>query len=588
MYDRRLVAGGAAIALIVVAAFAFLIIAPRVAAGGLATLVQQQLGRSLDVRGGAHLDFSPLSLRLEDAVLSGATPDDDSFVTTRSAVVPVSFGQLFGAALQPAEITLTNPEFALLVNERGEASWDFAGLTTPAPFRLRLEQGRFRYFDARNSQSMELAQVDGVLELGADGGAKFSGTAVINARLVRIDSELKSLARVNADGSPLELALAADDGTASFSGRVSTAQVLSLAGPVSLATTSPVAGLRLLGLPLPEGLALPGPLTIDGALDGAGRAFAIRNATIAAGDFRAAGEVGADLRNARPKLQANVAADQLWLDAFVPASGAKGGDWGRLPLPFALLKGVDAEAAIDLRSLSYGGFTAGRSRLGVALNDGKLEVNGAAQLANDGTLGFTIRADANAVPPSVGLSITANDTEAQPLLASLAGVSQLTGTGGFAADLTATGTTQEEMAGTLKGTASIDFVNGRIAGVDLTGLILSAKHKILEGWSAAPGGTPFTRLAGEATLADGIASFRGLTIEGEAASFTLEGLVDVLRQAIAISGSGTANGQPLLPVGVIAKGPWAAPRIYPDVPNILSNPEGGFARLQDIAPLQGN
>lgn len=588
MYDRRLVAGGAAIALMGVIALAFLLVAPRVAANGLAALAQQQLGRSVSAKGGAHLDFSPLSVRLDDAVLSGATPDDDSFATARSAVVPVSFGQLFGAPGRPSEITLTEPEFALLLNERGEANWDFPGLTLSGPLRLRLEQGRFRYFDARNSQSMELAHVDGVLDLNADGGASFSGTAVINARLVRIDGEVKSLARINADGSPVELALAADDGTASFSGRVSTAQVLSLAGPVSLASASPGAGLRLLGLPLPDGLALPGPLAIDGALDGAGRAFAIRNATISAGDFRAAGEVGADLRNARPKLQANVAADQLWLDAFLPASGATAADWGRLPLPFALLKGVDAEAAIDVRSLSYGVFTAGRSRLGVALTDGKLEVNGAAQLADDGTLGFTAKADANAVPPSVGLSITANETAAQPLLQALTGVSQLTGTGGFAADLTATGATQEELAGTLKGTASIDFVNGRIDGVDLTGLILAAKHKILDGWSAAPGGTPFARIAGEATVSDGIASFRGLTIEGEAASYTLEGLIDVLRKAIAISGTGTANGQPLLPVAVIAKGPWAAPRVYPDVPNILSNPEGGFARLQDIAPQEGN
>ena len=50
---------------------------------------------------------------------------------------------------------------------------------------------------------------------------------------------LKSLARVNADGSPLELALAANAGAANFSGRLSTAKVLSLAGPVSLSSHDP-------------------------------------------------------------------------------------------------------------------------------------------------------------------------------------------------------------------------------------------------------------------------------------------------------------------------------------------------------------
>ena len=588
MYDRRLMAGGAAIALLAVAAIAFVLIAPRVAASGLAALAQQKLGRGVTVTGGTHLDLAPLSVRLDDAALAGPAADDDSLVTAKSVKIPVSLGQLFSAAPQLGEITLTEPEFALLVNERGEASWDFPGLTPTGPLRLRLEQGRFRFFDVRNSQSMELDRVDGLLDLTTEGGASFSGTAVINARLVRIDGELKSLARVNADGSPLELALAADDGTASFSGRISTAKVLSLAGPISLASQTPAAGLRLIGLPLPETVTVPGPLTIDGALDNAGRALAIRNVTLAAGDFRAAGDLGVDLRNARPRLQANLAVDSLRLDGFLPASGAKDGDWGRAPLPFALLKAIDAETAIDVRSLSYGSFTAGRARLGVMLTDGKLEVTGASRLDNDGTLSFTARADATAVPPSVALNMVANEAEAQPMLAALAGVPQLTGTGGFSLDLTASGTTQEELAGTLKGTASIDYVNGRIAGIDLTGLILAAKQKILDGWVAAPDGTPFTRLAGEATIEDGIASFRDLKIEGETSSFTLEGLVDVLRKGIAISATGTANGQPLLPVAVVAKGLWAKPRIYPDVPNILTNPEGGFSRLQDGATLEGN
>ena len=91
-----------------------------------------------------------------------------------------------------------------------------------------------------------------------------------------------------------------------------------------------------------------------------------------------------------------------------------------------------------------------------------------------------------------------------------------------------------------------------------------------------------------ADIEDGIASFRGLAIEGPAASFMVEGLIDVLRTGIAVSATASANGQPLLPVAVIAKGLWASPKIYPDIPNILSNPEGGFSRLQDTAPLEGN
>jgi len=331
MYDRRLVAGGAAFGVVVVLAAAFLLIGPRIAAHGLTGMAEAALGRSVAVRGGSHLDFSPLAVRLDDVTLAGPQAADDSLVIARSATIPVGVAQFFGAAPRVTDITLTEPEIALLVNERGEANWDFPGLATGAPLTLRLEQARLRYFDARNSQSLELSHVDGRLDLGRDGGTSFAGTAVINGRLVRIDADLKSLARVNADGSPLELALAADDGQATFSGRLSTAQVLSLAGPISLSSQTPAPALRLIGLTVPESASITGPLTIDGALDSAGRAYAIRNATLSLGAFRAAGDVVADLRNEQPKLQATLSADALWLDYFIPASGAKDGDWGRVP-----------------------------------------------------------------------------------------------------------------------------------------------------------------------------------------------------------------------------------------------------------------
>ena len=104
------------------------------------------------------------------------------------------------------------------------------------------------------------------------------------------------------------------------------------------------------------------------------------------------------------------------------------------------------------------------------------------------------------------LKIDAADAEVQPLIAALTGASQLTGIGSFAVDVSATGTTQEELAGTLKGTASIALRDGNISGTDFTGLVLAAKQKILAGWSEAPGSTPFTSLEGQATIEDGIAS----------------------------------------------------------------------------------
>jgi len=178
MHDRRLVAGGAAIALGVLAIIGLVIMAPRWSVAGLDALARQKLGRSVSVRGGTHLDFSPLSIRLQDAVLSGPQAGDDSFVTAKSAVIPVTLGELLAGRADPSTLALSEPEIALLVDERGQANWDFPGFTLGQPMRITLDQASFRYFDQRNNQSMALGHVDGVLDLREDGGAAFSGTAV--------------------------------------------------------------------------------------------------------------------------------------------------------------------------------------------------------------------------------------------------------------------------------------------------------------------------------------------------------------------------------------------------------------------------
>ena len=117
MYDRRLVAGGAAVGLVAVAIIAFVLAAPRLAASGLNGLAQQQLGRSVIVRGGTHLDFSPLSIRLDDAVLSGVDARDDSFAMARRVAreegIPVGISS--GAALTAA-LAEAGPDEVVLVD----------------------------------------------------------------------------------------------------------------------------------------------------------------------------------------------------------------------------------------------------------------------------------------------------------------------------------------------------------------------------------------------------------------------------------------------------------------------------------------
>lgn len=588
MVERRVVAGGAAIALLAVVMVAWVLLSPGWAVRVIGEAAQQQLGRAFSASGGAHLSFSPLAIRIDGPALGGVSETADSLAKAGSMIIPVTFGQLVGRSPDLSAIALKDAEFALIVDERGKASWDFPEATAPHPLRLTLEQASFRYFDARNGQALTLANADGVLEIGTGGDVSFTGSAVINARIARIDASLKSLARVNADGSPLELAITTDVGSANFSGRLSTAKVLSLAGPLSLTAENPAEAARWAGLTLAEDMKLPGPLNLEGALDSAGRAYAIRNTAVTIGQFRGAGDVVADLRGERPKLQADLRAEALWLDVLVPSAGGEQGAWGSRALPLAVLRSFDAEVSILAAAASYGGFTAGPSRLAATLQDGRLDASGAFRLAEGGTASFTTRIDAVVLPPAISLSLKAQDAPMDALAAAWPGSSVLAGNITLDAELQAEGRTQEEMVGTLRGTASLSLAQGRLAGLDVPGLVATVGQRIVDGWGAAPGGTTLTTLEADITLGDGIATLTRATATAGALPVSLTGTVDLLRRALDVKAAfGTPEAAPL-PVPVAVRGKWEAPRIYPDLPGILENPEGGYQRLRSAEPPQGN
>jgi hypothetical protein len=588
MNQRRMIAIGAVAGLMSLATVAWVVLSPGWAVGMLDRVTGQQLGRNFSAES-AHLDFSPLSLRLEGPALSGGSDRSDSLIRAKSMVIPISFGQIVARQPDLSAISLREAEFALLIDERGQASWDFPEAAPGRALNITLEQAAFRYFDARNGQALALSNVDGVLQFAADGGVTFRGSAVIASRVARIDFELRSLPRVNADGSPLEIAVESEALALSFSGRLATGRVLSLTGPLSLTSKETAELARWAGFDIPQTQSLPGPLAVHGGLDSAGRAYAIRKAAVTLGEFRSTGDVVTDFRGERPKLQVTLEADRLWLDQLVPSGGNSGAGWGSAVLPLSHLRVMDAEVSILGASASYRGLETGPARLAGTVTDGRLDASGAFRLASGGTATFTAKVDSVVLPPSGSLGIEAENADLGPLLGALTGVSALAGSGNMKLDLTAQGRTQEELVGTLSGSASLALAGGQVQGVDLTATAGALKERILDGWGALSGGTPLETLNANLSIADGLVTLTSATAASQALQLTLSGTVDLLRRALDLKLAFAPPEAAPLPVPVLITGNLDAPRIYPDIPDILNNPEGGFARLRSaLAPPPGN
>jgi len=557
-----MLAGGGAVAVFILLVCAYVLVMPYWAPGRLTDLALQSMGRGFAAAGGGHLEFGPLAIRIDDAVLSGPEGSADSFVKAGAVIVPVTFGQLLSRQPDFSAITLRDAEIALLIDERGEASWDLHVPATGAAMKITLERAALRYFDARNNQALALDPVEGLLEIRPDGSMSFNGSAVIAGELVRASADLRSLARVNTDGSPLDLALTAPSGTLTFSGRLATSKALNLAGPLSLAGPDLAGLLSLTAGPAAAAMPSATAFSLEGALDSAGRAFAIRKAVLMLGGFGATGDLAVDLRGERPRLQANLAAASLPVDQLVPASGAGPLDWGRRSIPFALLRMADADITLRAETARYGSLTTAATQLNATLADGRLSVSGDTRLATGGGLGVAVGLDAAALPPQASVSLQADETGAQPLLAALTGVTQLAGAGGFSAELTASGTTQEEMVGTLAGTARLALRDGSITGSDLPALMVAATTPVT-GWTAGAGATPFKTLSGEVALADGIATIRQLTIATGSTVLAISGTGDLLRRAVDVTvvASPESGAAPTAAVGI--RGKWDAPAIGP-------------------------
>ena len=496
MDRRQLVAGGAAAALVTVATLMWVLLSPSWSVRALDQAAQQQLGPQFFSQGQRPSGlFAPLAPHRGAphwrAPPTGATawrrPPPSSFPSALAS---------FSPAVRTSRICrCAMPTFALLINERGEASWDFPDAKPGARaehharagilplFRCAKQPGagalQRRWPVAARSRWQRQFQRNRRHQFATWRGSTWASNACrASMRMARPS---------NWSSKPMRPRQAS-------AGRLSTAKVLGLTGPLSLTSRDPAMAARWAGLPLADGMALPGPLTLDGGLDSAGRAYAIRNATITLRPVPGAGDVVADLRGERPKLQANLEAEALWLDTLVPASGPSPAAGGARSCRVALLRAFDAEVSILVAGrvlwlLPGGRLTPRRHGEGrKARCLGRLPPrdrrNGV--LHHRARLGGT---SARGHPsPSRRRMPTWNR-----LISALTGVRAIAGRRQFRPWTSAhRARPRKNWSARSRARPACRLSAGRLAGIDVGGIVSAVRERILEGWNAAPGGTPLT------------------------------------------------------------------------------------------------
>jgi AsmA protein len=336
---------------------------------------------------------------------------------------------------------------------------------------------------------------------------------------------------------------------------------------------------------------------LAGPIESSSKGLSFSKAQFVLDDMRGEGDIALAQGRERPSVDAKVTAQTIDLTRYggaaaQPATAFLTAPWSSRRLELSALKSLDADLDVTAQAFAYGAFRTGAARLTANLRDGNLDLKLGKAVYAEGTLDLALVIDGKAEPPALQLSVNGEGLAADKALPAALGFGDLAGRLSPSLSVNATGRTLAELVSTLKGQASFRIVSGSIRAIDLKATFGKVANAILEGWGRDErAATSFDALSATFLIADGIAETGNLMLTSPALSFTGKGEADLLRQALdlkvdpRLSVSPPASSPPqfaTFPVAIQVKGPWGAPRIYPDMPGILEDPASAYAALKKL------
>lgn len=371
-------------------------------------------------------------------------------------------------------------------------------------------------------------------------------------------------------------------------------------GEINVSTPSLRGLLAWLGQPIGEGgglqaFSFQGPVKLsDGTV-----AFENASFSLDGSSGRANGSVA--YGGAKPSIKAGIALQTLNLTPYVSGSGSGSGGgsgggsgaWSSAPIAFDGLKAIDAALNLNAEQIVLDRIKTGRTALTANLANGVLDAELGQMSLYGGNGTGRLKVDGAARTPAIAANFNLGGLSARAFLADAIGLGRVDGRGNFAMDLsTAGGSTMALMQG-LQGRASFEVSNGVITGINIGQMMQALTQNILQGWNLSSNqGTEFSRFNASFAVDKGIATTSDLTLVGPLVQVTGTGSINIPDQSVSFRVDpriAAGNNQNLagLQVPVVIEGPWASPRIYPQIDGILQNPSQALEQLRGLGGLFG-
>ncbi len=406
------------------------------------------------------------------------------------------------------------------------------------------------------------------------------------------------------------LALSNAEVSASFSGDASVqGSDVSAQGQVAAQGRSLRALTQRYGLELPGKPEVYGPFSLQGNLDHrqAQTRFEQASLNLDGNALRMAALL--DLSQAKPYVQANLAAPRLELDPYLsaqdhqPVAAASGqnartsGDnaWDTAPINWSGLQAFNADLSLKSQGLSLYGFALDQAEVTASLRDGRLQADLPALRAYEGSGTGTLVLNARGAEPSLAVKAKVSQVNVKPLFLALAGREELTGKGDLEVDLLTFGINQSRLMSNLKGSSKINLRDGSLLGLDLPATIATLKSRQLDPAFGRTRVTQFQDLGATALIEQGVLRTEGFQLTSDKVALTGKGQVDLGQRQLNyrieprltegyVQTEGLKPGISKLTLPLQIYGPWNDLRIQMDLTGFLTLARDNPEALLDLIP----
>lgn len=544
--------------------------------------IKAQTGRDVTISGDVSLTLWPV-LGVSAGGIEVANAEwsrQGAMFTAQNAVIGIDAKALLTGEIKITNIEAANPTIRLESRTDGRASWVFtdgsgdASITTEVAPDREAQAVSIQRLSVTNAtliydaQGSDLVSYSGV-DLSLDWPERL-GAATIKATLRPAKQNVDVTARIErfagliaGQVQPFTATISTKGGSVSIDGRGSTAG--DVAGKLALDISNTDAFLRSLGLAgadLPRGLGRSIKMTTDMTLT-SDRRLALRDMVADLGGNQISGAADISL-NGIPQINAQISAGALDLTGATQGDGASspqstGSGWSITKIDASGLASFNGEIGLRATSVDLGTFKLGQTRA-LIRNDRSRAVFELREIqAYDGTLsGEFVMNNRNGL--SVGGKLFANSVAMQKLLSDGAGINRFTGQSDFEMSFLGSGSSVDAIMKSLSGKGALKMGQGTIEGIDLNSLLKSGK--------GSGGTTVFNALGASYVIKSGNLRNDNLLLSLQNYEARGKGRVGLGAQDIdylMIPTALRANQGKGLAIPVAIKGPWASPRILPDL-----------------------